>query len=638
MKILAGPLLRHANREQINIWFVLNERAADIRAQIVNAAQETLGESVMESHEPVQVGENAFVYLLQARPGPEGFPLDAIIYYDVKINGGGLADFGLLNGENGVAYEGEPLPGLVLKEEHRVILQGSCRKPHASAGDTSQRDMMTTADALIQERSRNIDERPSLLFLTGDQIYADDVAAPLLAKIMNLVQEYIVHDERIPRTAQGAVRVSSLKLDGRAQTLSGKKMGFTSTEKDNHLLSFGEFFLMYCAVWGGFDARCPEFSAVEDVIVGVDEDYGDAGGDGDDDDLEDLEEEYETSRSITEEFLQGAFRARRLMANVPTYMIFDDHEVSDDWNLDEGNFNAFRKHIFSRRVAANALTAYWLCQGWGNCPDEFPPEFKTVVREYLGSYSQDKFLPLERLLQNQYWGFELDTRPYTAVLDTRTAREFNENKFARLMSPAKLAAIAMRIRSLPDAKKQNNSLLLVSPSPVYGFSEVERIQLAAGEDSRRSRDSECWIADELIFKQLQSMLLESGFNECIIFSGDVHYGFCRHEILVNVQGARINVFQLTSSSLHNAPGTLGRIGLKVMEKKYAFEKSTGPYLCPENDPEYFINQAVNFGILELNKGRPTIFTLNSETPPGFPGDGEGFSWIYDLQNPRHIGE
>ena len=31
--------------------------------------------------------------------------------------------------------------------------------------------------------------------------------------------------------------------------------------------------------------------------------------------------------------LDGVPRVRRLLANVPSFMIFDDHEVTDDWNI-----------------------------------------------------------------------------------------------------------------------------------------------------------------------------------------------------------------------------------------------------------------------------------------------------------------
>ena len=44
-------------------------------------------------------------------------------------------------------------------------------------------------------------------------------------------------------------------------------------------------------------------------------------------------EEIGRERQRVEAFKRTARSARRSLANIPTYMIFDDHEVTDDWNL-----------------------------------------------------------------------------------------------------------------------------------------------------------------------------------------------------------------------------------------------------------------------------------------------------------------
>jgi len=72
---------------------------------------------------------------------------------------------------------------------------------------------------------------------------------------------------------------------------------------------------------------------------------------------------------------------RRVLANIPTYMIFDDHEVTDDWNLNR----KFCEQVYShgagdpndlpmgRALIQNGLVAYALCQHWGNTPEQFVP-------------------------------------------------------------------------------------------------------------------------------------------------------------------------------------------------------------------------------------------------------------------------
>ena len=635
MQILAGPILRHANPDEINIWIVLDKKAAKIDGEILGENSGVLGNSQIDSRKPVQVGQQVFVYLLKLTPKSGRFPAEKILQYDLMIDGQRLADFGLTQGESRITYGSDALPGFVLKNKHQVILEGSCRKPHASKwNNKSQTDLMAAADDLVQTNKQNVTKRPSLLFLTGDQIYADDVATPLLAKIKKLVEEYIGHDQLIPKTNSSNVRVSTLELNARAKLLSGKGMGFTSSKKDNHLLSFGEFFMMYCVTWGGFDTKCPVFSEIRNEIA----------LEGYENEINERENEYWTQRLVVEGFLEDARKVRRLLANVPTYMIFDDHDVTDDWNLDEGNYNAFRAHIFSRHVQNNALAAYWVCQGWGNTPDAYKAGFKTTIQQYLNNYPEDKFAKLESALLNRYWGYELDSYPYIVVLDTRNNREYVDGKLVKLMSTQTLAEVANRIQSVPGSKKINNSMLLISASPVYGFTEYERKILAAAsnETFRRGLDVECWIANEMAFKQLQSTLLESGFDRCAIFSGDVHFGFCRYERLISSSGTISQLFQLTSSSLHNAPGKLKGLGLDILEKE-AFMKHNTRYLLPENSKDEFINSSTNIGVLELKNGLPQIFyILDSEVcaheknTSTWIGLNKGKAWIYDLNNPRRL--
>jgi hypothetical protein len=61
---------------------------------------------------------------------------------------------------------------------------------------------------------------------------------------------------------------------------------------------------------------------------------------------------------------------RTLLANVPTFLMFDDHEVTDDWNFD----STWVRMIHSAKdfyrmwpkTITDALCAYWMYQGWGN--------------------------------------------------------------------------------------------------------------------------------------------------------------------------------------------------------------------------------------------------------------------------------
>ena len=61
---------------------------------------------------------------------------------------------------------------------------------------------------------------------------------------------------------------------------------------------------------------------------------------------------------------------RTLLANVPTFMMFDDHEVTDDWNVDATWVRMLHSsRDFYRmwpKTITDALCAYFMYQGWGN--------------------------------------------------------------------------------------------------------------------------------------------------------------------------------------------------------------------------------------------------------------------------------
>ena len=96
-----------------------------------------------------------------------------------------------------------------------------------------------------------------MLFLTGDQIYADDVAAALLPGLNTLTIALISDDaagvEQIVSPAGGGpFNVTTTVLPaGFRQKLTGA-VGFTSEEAACHLLGFGEWLAMYCIAWNPY--------------------------------------------------------------------------------------------------------------------------------------------------------------------------------------------------------------------------------------------------------------------------------------------------------------------------------------------------------------------------------------------------
>ena len=71
-------------------------------------------------------------------------------------------------------------------------------------------------------------------------------------------------------------------------------------------------------------------------------------------------------------------RAARLLANCATYMIFDDHEITDDWNQSKQWRNRVVSRPLGRAILRNGMMAYTVCQAWGNDPRAFTRADKSI--------------------------------------------------------------------------------------------------------------------------------------------------------------------------------------------------------------------------------------------------------------------
>ncbi|MEM7338438.1 MAG: DUF2272 domain-containing protein [Actinomycetota bacterium] len=141
----------------------------------------------------------------------------------------------------------------------------------------------------------------------------------------------------------------------------------TSDAMDAHLMFFGEFLLMYVFAWSdavwpqigtGTNRRFqlpPFFESVPNYGL-----TGPLGPSG-------LNDAAETLL----DFAADLPKVRRVLANVPTLMMFDDHEITDDWNLNEDWLLNVNTKPAGAQLLRNGLIAYGIFQDWGNQPDHY---------------------------------------------------------------------------------------------------------------------------------------------------------------------------------------------------------------------------------------------------------------------------
>jgi len=631
MEIIGGPAIRRTQPDAVYIWLVLDTNPSQITITV--STNQNLSTPVARSQsEPdniVKVGENLFICLVKVTADNGTFLNDIKFYYDISINDQTLSDFGLLAGDNSIVYGADTLPSFFIPTKHSNILHGSCRKPHAANKSYhSQFDHMRTADNLLNTAIDKLDSRPSMLCLTGDQIYADDVALPLLCALKDEAKRYIGWTEELPHAKDNRKTVipDAINLCGRNSILT-KTIGFTSGNKDNHLMTFGEYMMMYLVVWGGLSVNMPAYSAIANDIVRLTKKrhrhtYK----------LPKLSyDDYEEQRAILMTFLRNARKSRRIMANLPTYMMFDDHEVSDDWNLTEKNHTLFKTNPLSKRIQANALAAYWACQAWGNNPDGFANDFKTSVSKFLCSKSVRHGATFEASIRKQYWNYTVEGYPVLVALDTRTRRDFKDSKFSQLMSEKEINKLKnefIRINTLYKTEVNEQSVLLLSPAPFLGFTAMERLQLAV-DFLPNTVDGEPWIGSEIAYDNMKKALSRLDFKQCCIISGDVHYAFSRCMHLPRANKPDLEVLQITCSSLHNSPSGVMRqmLDLLTTKERSVFNREKTPYLYPTNISE-FLNGHTNISHIQYSSGQ----AIKNSYVFFDPNKGKKYKWNYNLKN------
>ena len=487
----------------------------------------------------VTLGPRLFVHLIEVKPTQGAFPTDTLLSYDLVLEGddgsSSLRELGLLQGRDRISLGRAELPTFFVpsNEVARNIMHGSCRQLHGG-GD----DAFLAADETLTKSSDDTDARPSALFLTGDQIYADAVAAPLIKHVRSLAAELMGEgdDTSVPELDS----LDKLGVNGRAEIIT-EQAGFTSQKADNHLMSFGEWAAMYALAWNpevwpsslpSADELIPDDEANKAVVTKQ-------------------RRKAESERKALERALIALPSGRRVLANVPTYMIFDDHDVTDDWNITGEWYENARRDAMGRRVISNALAAYWAFQGWGNHPDESDRDLRERITSFLsGSSDGDEFD--EAMWTFDRWSYTAPLDPTTIVLDTRTQRHYDSPKGgARLINEAELARVAKLASD--DGHEHGRPLMLISPVPVFGFEFQERRQkYLVGKLGPYEIDFEAWHSNMHGLVDFMRLLVEDlQPDPLIILSGDVHYGV-NAESSFAIHDNELAVIQLVSSGFKHA--------------------------------------------------------------------------------------
>jgi hypothetical protein len=276
-------------------------------------------------------------------------------------------------------------------------------------------------------------------------------------------------------------------------------------------------------------------------------------------------------------------KVRRALANVPTYMMFDDHDVTDDWYLDPMWRDRVLTSPLGRTIVRNGILAYALFQGWGNDPARFQSEnFAKLLHEAVHLFPAEPSRPtqespaarkIDRLLGLDgsdpplIWHYAVQGGQHMVLaLDNRTRRSF----VSRVGPPGNIALHAMTEQISPGPLPSGIDVLIVmAPLPVLGppvFDEIiapfvyrafdvigyidHNRDIRSGMAGTNPDAIEAWSIDPLAFEALLKRL--EPYRRVVLLSGDVHYAASQAMSYWRKQDTEPARFaQFTSSGLRN---------------------------------------------------------------------------------------
>ena len=647
--VLAGPMLRKVTPQSVTVWLALRS-SCTVTLTVSTAA----GAFVMSGPgKTIAIGKNLHIVAVTAQSTIVETPMaEGTIYqYDLGFNFDdktlGTTTLAAATDNAALAYPPFLLPTFCLPPQDLNALRlicGSCRK---SSGDG--KDNLALLDQLIAQAASSPLLRPHQLLLMGDQIYADDVAESLLTMLMDADQTLLGWEENLPdnpksdgprfsKTAQRPPYTRWQLLDD---------TDFTSEDLRNHLMSLGEFLSMYLFVWS--DALWPKsgdplpsYDEIKANVMAAESSFDKGEFAKITGHLNKAKTGIEGATQDLEELRKSLAQVRKALANIPSYMICDDHEVTDDWNMTLGWWRSLYSFDLGVRIIQNGVLAYALCQHWGNAPEQFDssvsPEPGAKLLELLDNGDAKAYDTNSDAIRSRiavHTRNEIISHPgdpgffhdspsliynYTVegtghqiiVTDTRTWRSFPNGTTAHadLLTVDQFKEQIQNTPSLRTAANVDRALIVVvttNAPPTEALRAFTRHDFLANRTKRSPDVYESWEMLTVPYDRLLKTLTDKlplttngqHAGPVIILSGDVHHSFAsrlvydatsRFEDDPQQPKAALAVFvQLVASSLKKQTDDT----LHIHKKGYEFDPTH--VLTPDHVNEGYVGWNVPAG-------------------------------------------
>jgi hypothetical protein len=337
---------------------------------------------------------------------------------------------------------------------------------------------------------------------------------------------------------------------------------------------------------------------------------------------------------------------RWLLSTVPTAMIFDDHDISDDWNTSAAWVEHMRRKPWWDERITSGLASYWLYQHLGNLSpedlDDDPvwPKVREagdatrVLREFA--------FRADREIEGTRWSYKRDfggTR--LVVVDSRCGRVL-EGRRREMVDEDEFSWIE------EQATGDFDHLLLASTLPfalapaihdLEAWNEAVtggawgRVAAMVGEKIRQGIDLEHWAAFNDSFDRLAALIEDvtagrrgRAPGSVVVLSGDVHQTYLA-ELTFPGRDGHSPAWQAVCSPLRNPLPASQRMAHQRAFRRPAQAVSRWLARRASVEPERIDWRVVegprfenHVGLLELNGRSATLRVEQAITPEGGHGD------------------
>lgn len=341
---------------------------------------------------------------------------------------------------------------------------------------------------------------------------------------------------------------------------------------------------------------------------------------------------------------------RWLLSTIPSAMIFDDHDVRDDWNTSWTWRRAMESTDWWQERVVGGLAAYWVHQHLGNLgPEERAvDELWREVRAYDGPGELDLSDAVDALAaraderpETYRWSYsrDFDTQARLVVVDSRAARVL-EPEARSMLDDGELIWLDAQLQGDVDHLLVGTSLpFLLGPGLHHAESFGESIAEGAwgrpgkwlGERFRQGADLEHWAAFQRGFRDVAEIVIDVATGRrgraprtITFLSGDVHHSYLaeawpRHGL------AASRILQASCSPIRNplprpmrvvaALGSTRTAGLVGRLLSLAGRVPLEPVRWAVTHGPWFAN---NLGVLELDPRGLRMWWVSGDVVDGHP--------------------